>query len=153
MDQNEYPRPDYTPSGPYAKDRTWGIVIIVLSSLLMCCGLGMAGLGGLLGVAGAGAAASGSGSRDAAAGLGVGGGIVALIGFAMMASSALQIAGGIGILNSRRWGFILTGALSVISILLGIARLPQGIVGIVINAIIVYYCWARLSGKEGPTPV
>lgn len=157
MDSNEYPRPDYSP-GFYPKDKTWGIVIIVLSSLGICCGLAAAGLGGALGIAGAGVAASGAASgasdaREAATGLGIGGGVLAMIGFVVMASSAVQIAGGIGIMKSRRWGFLLTGVLSGISILLNLGQLPHGLVGMAINGIIAYYCWSRLSGREGPTPV
>ena len=71
-----------------------------------------------------------------------------------MASSAVQIAGSVGVMKSRRWGFVLTAVLAGISILLNVPQVLYG-VGIVgmINGFIAYYCGSRLSGKEGPTPV
>ena len=151
MDQNEYPRPPYA-GGAYAKDKAWGIAIAILSSLGICCGLGIAGFGGMLGIASVGVAAS---DHSTAAGLGIGGGILAFVGFAILAVSAIQVAGGFGVMGSRRWGFTLTLALSAVSILLHLPGVVHGtgILGVAINGVIAWYCWSRLSGKDGPTPV
>ncbi|RYG26836.1 hypothetical protein EON82_01735 [bacterium] len=154
MNPNGYPRPNYTPSGAYDKDRGWGMAVIACAILGVFCGLLM-GLGGAaLGVFGA--AAATSGGREATEGgaiLGLGGGLIALVGFAIMACSAVQVAGGVGIMQSKKWGFVMTAVLSIISLILNVPALPAGIPGVLISAVFLWYCWTRLSGKDGPTPV
>ena len=153
MDQNEYPRPELGP-GAYPKDKTWGIAIIILSSLGICCGLSVAGLGGVLGFFGV-LAGGASNDGNAKLGLGLGGGLLAFVGFAILAVSAIQVAGGFGVMASRRWGFSLTLVLSALSIILHLPGVVHGtgVMGVAINAVIAWYCWSRLSGKDGPTPV
>ena len=143
-------------------DKAWGIGIILTSILGVCCGLGLAGLGGAVGALGAGAITRGatpgsSPSDDLAAGAGFGlvAGIMAFIGIAIFVCSAIQVAGGIGVMKSQRWGFTLTLVLSAISILLNLGHALQGtgVIGILISGAIAYYCWARLAGKMGAPPV
>ena len=158
MDQNEYPRPDYTSSGPYAKDKSWGIAIIVFSILGICLGgLAVAGGGlmsavGATGAATAGAAGAGRASGDSAA-VGLGGGLVMLLGGGLLLLSIVRLVGGIGVLRGQKWGFLISAVVSGLLILMNLASLPSGIISIVISGIILYYCYSRLSGKEGPTPV
>lgn len=143
----------------YAKDKTWGIVVMALSAFGICCGLGVAGLGGLFGVLGVGAVGGNAGPGGAnpgevaaVAGLS---GLVAIVGLLFMLASAVQVAGGYGIMKSRRWGFTLTLVFALISILLNVPQVLHGtgIVGAAINGVIAYYCWTRLTGKDGPAPV
>ena len=144
--------------GAYPKDKPWGIAVAVLSATGFCCGLGIAGVASVFGMIGAGTLAgdAGQGRPDpgAAAALGIGG-LVAIIGVVLALSSAVQIAGGFGIMRSRRWGFNVTLAFSILSLVLHLSHVASGtgLVGLAINGVIVWYCWSRLSGKEGPTPV
>lgn len=151
MDPHPYPPPA---ASVYAKDQTWGIVVMVLSSLGLCLGAFTLLLGGAIGLFGVAATTGHAGHEDRGMALAFGGAgaIVAVVGVLIALSSILQVAGGVGIMRSRRWGFVLTGALAIVSFLLGLASLPHGVVHLAINAVIGWYCWARLSGKEGPVP-
>lgn len=158
MDQNEYPRPQYA-AGPYPKDKSWGIAIIVFSVLGICLG-GLATAGGGImsaaGVTGAAAgAANGAGreANEAATAATVGGGAIMAIGIGLVLLSIVRLVGGIGILKGQKWGFLVTAVVSGLLILLNLASLPSGIISIVISGIILYYCVQRITGKEGPTPV
>lgn len=157
MDPSGYPRLDNTPSGPYPKDSGMGIAVIVCAILGVFCGLAV-GLGGtLFGLFGAAAAStSGRESEGMAAFFGLGGSLIAIFGFGIMACSAVQVAGGVGIMRSRRWGFVLTAVLSVVSLLLSLPAIPSGgvgVLGVIQSAVFLWYSWMRLSGREGPTPV
>ncbi len=155
MAPNNYPRPPYV-SGPYHQDKTWGIVIIVLSSLCACGGLILGALGGVVGAIGAGAAASGTHTRDGqatAAMIGAGGGILAIVGFAIAFFQIVQIVGGVGVMKSQRWGFVLTTVFAALSALSSLANLPHGLFGLALNSVILWYCISRLSGKMGPAPL
>ncbi len=156
MDQNEYPRPDAVVGGVYPKDKTWGIVIIVLSALGLCGSLMIGAGGAVLGAAGATGALSARGAADGgttAAGVGAAGGFLAILGFVLAAFCLAQLIGGVGILKSARWGFLVTGGFAALNVLLGIFRLPSSIIGMAISGVILYYCYSRLSGKMGPVPV
>lgn len=154
MDPNEYPRPDAYVGGIYPKDKTWGIVIIVLSALGLCGSLMVGAGGAVLGAAGAtGAVNATADGRAAAAGVGAAGGLLAILGFVLAAFCVAQLVGGIGIMKSARWGFLITGGFAALNILLSLFRLPTSILGILISGVILYYCYSRISGKEGPTPV
>ena len=143
----------------YPKDKPWGITVAALSATGLCCGLGIAGAGSLFGVVSAGALAgeAGRGRPDAGATAAVVGisGFVVVIGIVLALCSAAQIAGGFGMMGSRRWGFNVTLAFSILSLVLHLSHVASGtgLLGIAINGVIVWYCWSRLSGKEGPTPV
>lgn len=159
MDPSHSPRLDYGPVSPYAKDKTWGIVVVALSVLGICCGLGIAGAGSLFGAFGASTVAGDAVRNGADAGaqmafLGFGG-LLAILGLGLVVCSGLQVAGGFGIMASRRWGFNLTLAFSAISILFHLPGVLHGtgIVGVAVNGVIAWYCWSRLSGKDGPPPV
>ncbi len=156
MDQNEYPGANAAVGGIYPKDKTWGIVIIVLSALGICLGLAAGAGGALLGAGGASAAMAGAGAtadgRTAAAGLGAAGGLLAIIGFLIAAVSVAQLIGGVGIMKSARWGFMVTGGFAALSILMNLTRLPTSIIGIAISGVILYYCYSRITGKIGPVP-
>ncbi len=156
MDSNPYASPDFAP-GFYPKDKTWGLIVMVLSSLGLCLGSVTLLIGGAIGVFGSAAVTRGgssdSDSQNAALATGGIGALIAVIGIAIALSSLIQVAGGFGIMRSRRWGFVLTGVLAGISLLLGLASLPHGIIHIAINAVIGWYCWSRLSGKDGPAPM
>ena len=155
MDQNEYPRPDAIVGGVYPKDKTWGIVIIVLSALGLCGSLLIGAGGAVLGAAGASgalAARTADGGAGAAT-AGAAGGFLAILGFVLAAFCVAQLVGGVGILKSARWGFLVTGGFAALNILFGLIRLPASIIGIAISGIILYYCYTRLTGKQGPVPV
>ncbi|GEM_PF-5303258 len=79
---------------------------------------------------------------------------VAVVGVLIAAASVLQIVGGAGIMKGRRWGFVLTAVFAAFSILFHLQGVLHGtgLVGIAVHGVIVYYCWARLSGKKGPAP-
>ncbi len=149
----QYPRPGFS-AGHYSKDKGWGIAMIVSSVLGICIGAFTMGLGTLIGGAGAATASSGAGgAADAQIAFAGIGGMVALVGFAIAACSAVQIAGGVGVMQGRRWGFVLTAVLSAISLLLNVPNLPAGLVGVAVSGVFLYYCYVRLSGKEGPAPI
>lgn len=156
MDPSQYPRPDLTSVGPYDKDKTWGLAVAILSSLGVCCGLGVAGVGGVIGAVGTQIGREPASNDPAATLLTTGfGSIVAILGFGIMVCSAVQVAGGFGIMASRRWGFVLTAVFAGLSVLFHLPGVVHGtgVVGVAIHGAILYYCWARLSGKEGPSPL
>ena len=153
------PQGPFLAPGAYPKDKPWGIAVAVLSASGLCCGLGIAGAGSLFGLVGAGALAgdAGRGHADPGATAAVVGisGLVVVIGIVLALCSAAQVAGGFGIMGSRRWGFNVTLAFSILSLVLHLSHVASGtgILGLAINGVIVWYCWSRLSGREGPTPV
>jgi hypothetical protein len=141
------------PENSHPADKPLGIVIIILSALGACGGLALAGLGGFMGAAG-GAAATQEGSASGAAAAGAIGGMTAIIGLVLVAVSVLNIVGGVGVMKSARWGFMLTGILSAISALLNLVNFDvKGILGLAIAAGVAVFCFMRLAGKLGPTPV
>ena len=154
MDQNEYPRPDANViGGVYAKDKNWGIAIVVFSILGILCG-GLATLGGgAMTAFGAAGAATATGRQSGAGSVAASGGLVMMIGIATALLSIVRLVGGLGVMKGTRMGFLITAGVSALLILFNLGSLPSGIISIVISGIILYYCYSRLSGKEGPTPV
>jgi hypothetical protein len=77
-------------------DKVAGVMIAFLSLCGVCWGFGLAGLGGIVGVAGV------AGARQGGAPAVAVGGVLGLIGFALIAIYAINIASGIGVFQSRR---------------------------------------------------
>lgn len=154
MDQNEHPRANEV-VGVYSYDKVWGIVIIVLTGLGACGSLFLGGLGAAVGTVGAGSLATGANGtadgRAAAAAVGAGGGLLAMIGFIMAAVFVAQLVGGIGILKSLRWGFLVTGGFAALGVLLSLVHL--NIIGIILHGGFLAYCAMRLTGKLGAAPL
>ncbi len=132
-------------SNPYGQmnskhpaDLPIGIVIIVFSGLAILGSIALIGLGGAVGVAGAGTTATAVG------------GSVALIGMILLAVSVINIIGAVGIIKGARWGFMITGIMSAISVVLDIFHL--NILGILISGAVAVYCFLRLSGQLGGKP-
>ncbi|HVL38657.1 MAG TPA: hypothetical protein VM328_04620 [Fimbriimonadaceae bacterium] len=127
----------------YDTDKIVGIVLIVLSLCGAMCGSLMLGVGALIGGASAGFL------PVAAAG-----GIAAVVGGVILATSLLNIGAGIGIIKSQRWGFLLACVLTGISILAVLIDLSgMSFLALAANAGIFVYCFMRLTGRLGPTPL
>jgi hypothetical protein len=125
-------------SSKHPADLPIGIIIIVFSGLAVLGSLALIGLGGATTVAGGGTAVSA-----------VGGG-VAIIGMILLAVSVINIIGAVGILKGARWGFMITGIMSAISVILDIVHLQ--IVGLIIAGACAAYCFMRLTGQLGGKP-
>jgi|GEM_PF-1752574 len=131
----------------FVADKVLGALVIALSSCGLCAGLGAMGIGGLVGAASVGAAGR-SGMPNPAAGAGVGA-LIGFIGFAIAAIYAINIAGGIGMIQGRRWGFMLTAILSGLGFLISLSG-ATGFLDSVPNLAICIYCALRLAGNVGP---
>lgn len=153
MENGNYPRQDYVPSGPYPGDKTWGIVIIVLAAIGVCFGAIVTLGGAALGTVGAASAANANAPAGSSAAAGLAGGFIAMMGIALIALCALEIVAGVGIMNSKRWAFILVAVVSALNILASLANLKTGILSIVVSGIFLWYSYQRLSGKVGPPPL
>jgi hypothetical protein len=156
MDNSNYPRADQLPSGPYPPDKTWGIVIVVLSSLGVCAGGCMLAGGGMLGAMGGAAAATTAGagtttnampSAAVAAGMG---GLMMVLGVLTLILSGLQIFAGTQIMKSKRIGFLIAGGCAALNLLVSLGSVPRGLISTAISGVIIYYCVMRVTGKQGP---
>lgn len=139
--------PRFDPSSrTQSKDRIGGIGIVVASILSVGGGLGSTGLGSAPGLVGRLAGLIGMSAQTTER--------AALFGGAIAFLSTLRIAGGLGIVNGRRWGFILTALLTSLSLPLNLGHLAHGTAkaGLLLTPLILYYCWRRLSKEEAPTP-
>ena len=154
MDMSQPPQPTYQPGGQqYQTDKVLGIIIMVLSACGAIGGImGLAG-GGLLAAAGAGAAGQ-AGNAQGAAVAAAGGGILMLLSVFLIIQSVLGFAIGYGIMKSLRWGFLIGTIVYGIGLLIQIVGVTksgaQGLIGLVIGALLFGYCFMRLTGRTGP---
>jgi hypothetical protein len=133
----------------YQPDLIVGILIIAFSACGACAGLGLAGLGGVLGAVGVTQITRGAGPNAEATAIAGASGLVAVIGMAIAILSLANIAGGVGVLKSKRWGFMLTAVLSGIGFLLSLSG-SDGFLGSIPNLAAAIYCGLRHAGKLGP---
>jgi|Deesub1362B_J571_1020462.scaffolds.fasta_scaffold00005_411 hypothetical protein len=70
--------------------------------------------------------------------IGMIGGVILLI-VSIIILGIITIIIGIGMWNGREWARLITLILSVLGLLVSILALPGGLVGIIINALIIYY--------------
>lgn len=117
-------------------DKVAGIVAIVIN---ICCVIAVTGLASLLAAVGL---AAGSLPGLAA------GAFVGIVMIAAVSLSLLGVIAGVGMLQGRRWGFLI-GA-----IVFGLAALTNGgggnTMGVLIEAGLAIYCLLRLTGNVGP---
>lgn len=117
-------------------DKVAGIVAIVIN---ICCVAVVAGLASVLAAIGL--------SAGAVPGLAAGA-IVGFVLLAVIASSVLGVVAGVGMIQGRRWGFIL-GA--VVFGFAAISNLSGGNgIGVGLEAALAVYCILRLTGNAGP---
>lgn len=132
----------------HTPDKVIGILTMVLAGGCSVIFGGMAMVGGaLLGGAAAPIAAE-EGGAEAAAVAGMAGGLVAVIGFAMLAYGVLSFAYGFGMTKGLRWAFmtgaIVNGIMSVLDIF------GANWLFLPINIALCVYCAMRVAGKTGP---
>lgn len=140
------------------KDRGWGIAVIVLSLLELSYGLFVAALGLTFGAAASSAASDRANpAPDDMRGMlsifGAVGDLILLVGVVLALSAITKVVGGVAMMKSRRVGFVTTGVLSAVSLALNLLTPPIGLAGAAISGFVAYYCYARLSGKDGPPPL
>jgi hypothetical protein len=69
----------------------------------------------------------------------VGGAVLGVIGGIMLVIGILGFAVAYGYWNGRGWAWTLGMVITVISLILGLSSLPEGALGLIINALIIYY--------------
>ncbi len=150
MDNNNFT----PPAGPYPPDKTWGIVIVVLSCLGICGGGCILAGGGILGALGGAAAAGGAATADhgavPAAAVAATGGLIMALGVVTLILSILQLYAGTLIMKSRKLGFMIAGGCAGLNLLVSLASFPRGLLGTLVSAVVLYYCVMRLTNKQGP---
>lgn len=145
--QGSYFRPDLEPGmTPGKHDKTVGIIIMVLSALGLCCGIaGAVGVGALSALGASAAAASGSRSDAAALGaVGAMAGVTLVFSIILSAASAYV---GYLIMNSKPTGFKIGFILGIIGAVYNLLNFPVGLLGVIFNGALAYYCWGRQNGK------
>jgi hypothetical protein len=148
------PPQGYPPPTSFVADKILGIFIIIGA---VCCGLVGLAAAGIIGLAGgfAGQAMTegGATAQEAAAAtalFGLGGVAVAVI---VMVISATNLAVGIGILKSARWGFLLGAIVNGIWFLMQLPSLGENIFSAMFSLGVVVYCVLRITGNLGPRPI
>lgn len=102
-----------------------GVITIILGSLMLLCGLCYSGIGLM-----AGAGAAGGGGPPGFPGLmGMAAGILIVVALLILIFGALYLAGGIGVVQRRNWGRIMTLVMAGFSGLFGILT----IIGVISN--------------------
>jgi multisubunit Na+/H+ antiporter MnhG subunit len=69
----------------------------------------------------------------------VGGVVIGIIGGIMLVIGILGFAVAYGYWNGRGWAWTLGMVITVISLILDLLSLPEGALGLIINALIIYY--------------
>ena len=92
-------------------DKILGIVLLVYFIFGACCGGAFLGGGSILAGIGANQARV-AGTADSAIPLAAAGGLLMLLGILIIGAYFLNLAGAVGVMKSRRWGFILTAILT-----------------------------------------
>ncbi len=137
--------------GEFVADKVIGILVIVLSSCVLVCGVSIAAGLGLIGAGIFGAARGGGvGAAEAA----TAGSIVGLTGVALggllIVSSGISILIGWGISKSAKWAFLVGAVWYGLGLVANFVQF--NVLGLLPTAGLLVYCVLRLSGSLGPKP-
>ncbi|MGV3617214.1 MAG: hypothetical protein ACO1SV_17950 [Fimbriimonas sp.] len=137
-------------------DKIVGIILAVLSGCGVLCGGGiLLGMGVAFGsLAGSyGGAMKGADAPPPAVGAGALalGGLFAFAFFVIFSCYVLNIVGAIGVMKSRRWGFMLTAILTGISSFAALSGATLYL-DILPTLAVCIYCVLRLTGNLGTAP-
>ena len=144
-------QPDYKAQA-HPADMPVGIVLIVLNALGVCAGVALLAGGGLLGAIG-GAASMRGNTQVPGGALAIGGGVMMVIGVVLMILYAISIYGAIGVMQSRKQGFLIVLVLGAIALLANLAQMASnhsGIFGVGLGILAPLYAYLRLSGNLPP---